>query len=346
MITRDNYESYFVDYLEGNLPESEIDQFLDFLNQNPDLKEELHEFEEVVLPEANVVFQDKQRLRRSSADERQLLENKAIAYLEGDMDIHESRAFEAYLEQHPELQKEYQQFEKTRLIPDLSIRYGAKNKLYHKPARTVVMTWVARAAAVVVLLWGINSLIQTPNKTEIAQNKVELTQDHGKESQAENQEKTEKKPAFLIQEKVKPANVTKHVKVKQEAKSVKEETEKQQTLPQGKTEEKPALLAALPAIDARLENQEEIHLATRPTNTITRINEAPRTMSVEEFLAMRAKKVGKEGLFSAQRLARLGLSVASELSGERIGYKEKDGRITSVEFESKLMAFSIPLEKK
>ena len=69
-------------------------------------------------------------------------------------------------------------------------------------------------------------------------------------------------------------------------------------------------------------------------------------MSVEEFLAMRAKKVGKEGLFSAQRLARLGLSVASELSGERIGYKEKDGKITSVEFESKLMAFSIPLEKK
>jgi hypothetical protein len=51
-------------------------------------------------------------------------------------------------------------------------------------------------------------------------------------------------------------------------------------------------------------------------------------------------------LFSVQRLARLGLNVASEISGERIGYKEIDGKITSVEFESKLMAFSIPLEKK
>ena len=106
------------------------------------------------------------------------------------------------------------------------------------------------------------------------------------------------------------------------------------------------MLAMLPAINARLENQEELHLATRQTNTITRINEAPKTMSVEEFLAMRAKKAGKEGLFSVQRLARLGLNVASEISGERIGYKEKDGKITSVEFESKLMAFSIPLEKK
>lgn len=340
MITRDNYESYFVDYLEGNLPEAQIDQFLDFLNQNPDLKEELHEFEEVVLPpEKNVIFTEKQNLRKSAAEEKQLQQNKVIAYLEGDMDIHEGRAFGAYLDQHPELRKEYQQFEKTRLIPDLSIGFGAKNKLYHKPARTVVMNWVARAAAVVVLLWGINSLIQTPNKTEIAQ-------DHSKVSQAEKTEKTEKQATSSFQEKVKPTDVTTPVKARPKTKFIQEKTKKEQALPQENTSGEPALLAALPAIDARLETQEEIHLATRQTNTINRINEAPKTMSVDEFLAMRAKKVGKEGLFSAQRLARLGLNVASELSGERIGYKEKDGKITSVEFESKLMAFSIPLEKK
>jgi len=346
MITRDNYEPYFVDYLEGNLPEDQIDQFLDFLNQNPDLKEELHLFEEVVLPEENIVFQDKQQLRKGQTDEKQLHENKVIAYLEGDMDIHESRAFGAYLNQHPELQKEYKQFEKTRLIPDLSIRYTAKNKLYHKPARTVVMNWVARAAAVVVLLWGINSLIQTPNKTEIVQNKFESAQTNSKESKVENQEKTEQQLIAQIQEKVKPSDVITPIKKKVEPKFVHEKTAEKQTLQPEKTGEDSILLAALPSIGARLENKEEMHLAVRQTNTIIRINEAPKTMSVDEFLAMRAKKVGKEGLFSAQRLARLGLNVASELSGERIGYKEKDGKITSVEFESKLMAFSIPLEKK
>lgn len=346
MITRDNYESYFVDYLEGNLPEIQIDQFLDFLNQNPDLKEELHLFEELVLPEENVFFQDKQQLRKSQADENQVHENKVIAYLEGDMDVHESRAFGAYLDQHPDLQKEYRQFEKTRLIPDLSIRYGAKNRLYHKPAHSVVMTWVSRAAAVVVLLWGINSLIQTPNKTEIAQNKVESAQANSKENQAENQEKTEKQLTAQIQEKVKQADVITPIKKKPEPKSVQEKAEDKKTLQLEKTGDEPALLAALPAIDARLENAEELNLAVRQTNTINRINEAPRTMSVDQFLAMRAKKVGKEGLFSVQRLARLGLNVASEISGERIGYKEIDGKITSVEFESKLMAFSIPLEKK
>ena len=68
-ITRDNYESFFIDFIEGNLPENMIDQFLDFLNQNPDLKEELHLFEEVNLPEELVVFQEKKQLHKSAADE-------------------------------------------------------------------------------------------------------------------------------------------------------------------------------------------------------------------------------------------------------------------------------------
>ena len=345
MITRDNYESFFMDYMEGNLPESMIDQFLDFLNQNPDLKEELHQFEEVTLPEENIVFQEKQQLHKSSAAEKQLLDSKAIAYLEGDMELHESRAFGAYLNQHPELQKEYKQFEKTRLVPDFSVRYTTKNKLYRKPVRTVVLNWVARAAAVVVLVWGINSLFPFATKVEIAQNKVEVATTKHSEIQTETHSKTEKQQDIYIQEKGKPAKITNLGKATPGNKPIQKKIEeKQPTQPEKGIEEQP-LLAELPSIEARLESQENLQLAVRQTN-ITRINEPQRAISVEEFLAMRARKAGKEGLFSAQRLARLGLNVASELSGERIGYKEKDGKITSVEFESRLMAFSIPLEKK
>ncbi len=41
MITRDNYEIYFVDYLEGNLSDSQVDMVELFLKNNPDLAEEL-----------------------------------------------------------------------------------------------------------------------------------------------------------------------------------------------------------------------------------------------------------------------------------------------------------------
>jgi hypothetical protein len=346
MITRDNYETYFVDYLDGNLPEDQIDQFLDFLKQNPDLKEELHLFEEVVLPEEKLVFHEKEQLRKSTSDETLRFENKAIAYLEGDMDIHESKAFGSYLTQHPALQNEYKQFEKTRLVPDLSVQYAAKSKLYHKPVRTVVMNWVARAAAVVALVWGINSLIQTPNKPELAQNKIELSAAKPEKIQPETSVKPASPATTSIQEKEKVREKISPIKTKESNGFVQQKEEKKQPVTEKETTEAPLQLAEILPINAKIETVKDLRLAVKQTNNITRINEAQRVVSVEEFLAMRAKKVGKEGLFSAQRLARLGLSVASEISGERIGYTEKDGKITSVEFESKLMAFSIPLEKK
>ena len=40
MINRDNYEAYLLDYLEGNLEESAVNEFIEFLKQNPRLQED------------------------------------------------------------------------------------------------------------------------------------------------------------------------------------------------------------------------------------------------------------------------------------------------------------------
>jgi hypothetical protein len=40
-LTRNNYEIWFVDYLDGKLGNEQLDTLLDFLEQNPDLKQEL-----------------------------------------------------------------------------------------------------------------------------------------------------------------------------------------------------------------------------------------------------------------------------------------------------------------
>src|ERR1035437_8682868 len=128
-ITRDNYESFFLDYLEGKLKISQIDEFLDFLEQNRDLKDELHQFENVHLPEEQIFFTDKGKLYKSVSDQTVIHENKLIAYLEGDLEKEERIGFEAYLANHQELQKEYNLFVKTRLIPDSEIRIPDKHKL-------------------------------------------------------------------------------------------------------------------------------------------------------------------------------------------------------------------------
>jgi hypothetical protein len=90
----------------------------------------------------------------------------------------------------------------------------------------------------------------------------------------------------------------------------------------------------------------ENRLAVSHSLNTDKLNDPHNIMTVDEFLASRAKKVANEGLFSAHRILRTGLNVASELSGERLGYSVKDGKITALEFESRLMAFSIPLQKK
>jgi len=340
-ITRDNYESFFMDYIEGNLHESMIDQFLDFLNQNPDLKEELHLFEEVNLPEEHVVFQEKQQLHKSAADENRRLENTVVAYMEGDLDADENKAFETYLAAHPELKKEYDLFAKTQLKPDFGIKYPDKQKLYRKSGATIVMNWVARAAAVLVLIWGINSVIQMQNTQESGKRNQELAEVSPKPVSTvkkTNSEKIDLKTAVPVKNKSERAN------------DIQEKTkvEPKETLPVNLTPNDRDLtaLAQITPIVPQLDREPiETQLAFSRSINVIKINEA-NVMSVEEFLAYRAKKVGKEGLFSAQRIALLGLNLASEISGERIGYKMKDGKIASVDFESKLMAFSIPLEKK
>jgi len=341
-ITRDNYESFFVDYIEGNLHESMIDQFLDFLNQNPDLKEELHLFEEVNLPEEHVVFQEKQQLHKNAADENIRLENSVLAYLEGDLDAEENNAFESYLASHPELKKEYDLFAKTRLTPDSEIKYPEKRKLYRKSGATIVMNWVARAAAVLVLIWGINSVIQMQNAPESQKANPKLAEISPKPTSTVKKidsDKTDNETAAPLKNKPKRAN-----DIQEKTNVEPKETLSEDSNP---TDRDLTALAQIAPIVPQLDQESiEVQLAFSRSVNPMKINDSKNVMSVEEFLADRAKKVGKEGLFSAQRIARLGLNLASEISGERIGYKMKDGKIASVDFESKLMAFSIPLEKK
>ena len=346
-ITRDNYEPYFLDFLDGNLEEHQIDQFLDFLELNPDLKEELQLLENMTLPEEQLVFSGKDHLYKSSADLKAATDHKMIASLEGDLENDEQKLFESWLDSHPEQKKDYELFSKIRLIPDPAVKFPEKRKLYRKSGNQIILSWVARAAAVVVLLCGINSLFQSENTLPLQKNSKEvagLTPENKPEKPVEPESRFPKDDTIDVAKREKTAGSTKttynreYTNVRLEEQSAVEEKSPERDLT-ALTEISPrtAQLKSAP-----VENQ----LAFSPVETVQKINDQSKVMTIEEFLASRAKKVGNEGLLSAHRIIRAGLGIASELSGERIGYQEKDGKITSLEFESRLMAFSIPLKKE
>lgn len=350
-ITRENYEPFFLDYLEGNLEENKIDQFLDFLEQNPDLKEELQLFENVHLPEESIAYPEREKLYKSTADEKEVVEKRMVAYMEGDLKDDDRRSFEAWIATNPELKKEYERYNKTRLVPNSAIHYPEKNKLYRKSGKTVVLNWVARAAAVVILLWGINSVYN--NQTETFQTKIgkeiaEVTPKTNPEPPVKQNDAEKKVPETEVPVK---QNQQKETKPSKKNKSIREKTkgrleEKRSAEPKSVEKDLTAFVV-LPTRNAQLEKSEEgIQLAVSHRMENLPVNDGTKVMSVDEFLAERAKRVSDEGLLSAKRIARAGLGLVSELSGDMIGYGEKNGKITSVEFESKLMAFSIPVKKK
>ena len=84
-INRNNYEAFFIDYLEGNLDEKLVDDFIEFLQQNGDLKEELSLFETVSIGQEEMTFSKKELLLKEKYDIESEFNQAAVARLEGDI---------------------------------------------------------------------------------------------------------------------------------------------------------------------------------------------------------------------------------------------------------------------
>mgnify|MGYP006285166721 FL=1 len=108
-INRHNYEAFFLDYLEGNLPASRTDELISFLRDNPDLQEELQNWEEVVLqPDEQLSMAEKDRLKKQPIlPGENHFDELCIARMEGDLSATETQAFENYLKANPERQHEF-----------------------------------------------------------------------------------------------------------------------------------------------------------------------------------------------------------------------------------------------
>src|SRR5690242_942664 len=64
-INLNNYEEYLLNYVDGELPAAEVRELLQFLQDHPELQEELKLLQATKLePEAELVFGDKQPLYR------------------------------------------------------------------------------------------------------------------------------------------------------------------------------------------------------------------------------------------------------------------------------------------
>lgn len=342
-ITRKNYEPFFLDYLEGNLDEHFVNEFIDFLQQNPDLKEELELFEPVALPDEPVVFENKSRLLRPDFDDRAVFETTAIALLEGDLTDAEQQHFQQYLSENPQKQKEAKRFEKTRLQPDKAIVFTHKSRLRKSSGAGLFLAWSMSAAAVLLIALALWNFWPAGSPSEISQPVV-----------AENPE-----PETTITTEPQPRNVPQPVET---AEITVEKTAKKQPVTPKKTvienravqEDEIKMPAAAERIEpVRLSHIASIEIDNLPVEerkTGLTFASVPPNFNPEYYDENdSSNKINMQFEYlSLEKIARSGMELITGITkNDKISYEKDDkGRVTHISVNTRLFDLSAPVKRK
>ncbi len=171
IINIENYESFYLDFLDGNLNENDTALLLAFLEENPSLKVNDSEFA-YFSSEESVQLDgfSKSLLKFQGFDQiidAQNIEYFLIASVEKQLSEEKARELQQFLIENPSFLIDLQQFEKSHLIADKSIIYPDKQKL----KRGIVIPMYARflaAAAGIALFFSILNLNQTDQPKRLA----------------------------------------------------------------------------------------------------------------------------------------------------------------------------------
>lgn len=161
-ITRDNYEEYFLLYVDGELTAEQKTLVENFAATNADLQQELNMLKETVLfVDEEVTFSNKSSLYKS-LDEHSIntknYESNFLLYVDNELNETAKIAVETFVLQHPTLQNDFTLLKETKL-PIETIICPNKELLYKKEERRpVVFMWAKRLAiAAAILLFTITA---------------------------------------------------------------------------------------------------------------------------------------------------------------------------------------------
>ncbi len=157
-LTINNYEAFYLDYLEGTLSQEETQQFLVFLEENPSLKMEddalFYLEKEETISETNTLPDFEKMLLKKEVNISELNANTLdyflIARTEKLLTQKEETQLTAWLNTHPSYIPEATVYAKTRLIAP-EVIFTHKQQLLRKKAPIVSIAWASTAVAASLL---------------------------------------------------------------------------------------------------------------------------------------------------------------------------------------------------
>jgi len=158
-ITRQNYEAYFIDYVDGQLTKELEVELMRFLEAHPDLREELEAFDRSIKldPDTSISYPQKSNLKKEVHQKQPSkgnIEDWFIAYYEADLDSNQIGLLFKFLDENPGLKQEFELFGKLKLKADKDVVYKDKKNLKKNPSgrKAVLLRYTSYAAAAAILL--------------------------------------------------------------------------------------------------------------------------------------------------------------------------------------------------
>jgi len=340
MINRDNYESWFLDYLEGNLDPEQMGMVRLFKIEHPDLADEAEELSPILKADSGLVYPGKHLLKKELYDDPVHFEQSAIAAMEGDMSDEELSRFQNWVDKNPDRKKFVKVFEQCRLVPDKKITFPQKNRLKKK---TIWMSgWMPAAAVAAMALLVLLTVLPSSRKDHPAPVQTAetiLPQRYDKIPQAEaGGTKSLPAPPEKTQKKVQatPNRLLKKKDLKFEDLASPEpryaESIQKMEPRSGKLEPRPPVFVNLMTI---LE-QKALYAASME-------------MPLSEFLKNKYQELKTSDpseFITREEFTIAGLHLFSRLPGKRLtGRKGSDGRLKTISFNTQILAFSIPVNR-
>ncbi|MDQ6889466.1 MAG: hypothetical protein M3Z56_04210 [Bacteroidota bacterium] len=161
MINRDNYEEYFLLYADNELTDNEKIEVLKFIRENKDLEDEFKMIQHTVCkPEINTILDDKSFLFKESEDSfitEKNYEDIFVLYHDNELTSDEKHRTELFLNIHPKFKNDFDLVASAKLIPDNSITFPKKQKLYRneKAGRVVSLVFWRMLAVAMFIGFGL-----------------------------------------------------------------------------------------------------------------------------------------------------------------------------------------------
>jgi hypothetical protein len=157
-IDRNNYEEYFILYLDNELSAAERLEVEAFAKAHPDLQEELDILlQSKLVPDQHIVFENKEELFSIATNTNINISNYEewlVLYTDNELNNEQRAAVEQFAANNPSVQNDLKLLLQTKAAPDMSVVFPDKASLYRREEKTRPFIWwrIAAAAAIVVAI--------------------------------------------------------------------------------------------------------------------------------------------------------------------------------------------------